>query len=358
MANRFFQGYIYQLQNTIHGIFGVIDNKEIISCSNQELIGNKNTFSLMKVDNRGQAAFVQGDYTYRIFYESSFMRLAVFAEGKNTAAKDYVDILSVCFAGMKSYFEENYNRHLFYKNLFLGNILPEDINVRAKMLKIPPLTSRIVYLLRFKQVQSDWDLSMINTLAEYSEDDEIFDMTETDVIVISKMRAGAEQKTVLEKGRKLQEDALKLYKEEPIVGVGSIVVDIRQLTDSYKEAVYALELLYLFDADRTILDYNHLGIRRLIYQLPLPICEIYLQDVFIKGSFESLDQATLEVVKCFFDNNLNVSETARQLFIHRNTLMYRLEKVRKLTGLDLKQFDHAIVFRLAMIVNDHVKHLR
>ena len=116
-----------------------------------------------------------------------------------------------------------------------------------------------------------------------------------------------------------------------------------------------MELLYLFEGKSTVIDYNHLGINRIIYQLPIPLCQSYLKEVFIKGGFDSLENETLETVNCFFANDLNVSETARKLFIHRNTLAYRLEKVRKLTGLDVRIFDHAIIFKIAMTIYIHMR---
>ena len=77
---------------------------------------------------------------------------------------------------------------------------------------------------------------------------------------------------------------------------------------------------------------------------------MFLSEVFKKGSIESLDQETLSTIQKFFENNLNVSETSRKLFVHRNTLVYRLDKIRRLTGLDLKEFDDAIVFKVALMV--------
>lgn len=161
MADRFFQGYVYQLQGSISRTFGVIDNKEIVSCSNQEMIGNRNSFNLMSWRSLENECFVVGNNTYRIFYENNFVKFAVFVEGADKTAEEYATILSVCFTGMKSYFEEKYDRHLFYKNLFLENILPEDINVRANMLKIPLLKPRVVFLLRFPRVDPKWDLGML-----------------------------------------------------------------------------------------------------------------------------------------------------------------------------------------------------
>ena len=110
----------------------------------------------------------------------------------------------------------------------------------------------------------------------------------------------------------------------------------------------------VFDTEKTIINYENLGIGRLIYQLPTTLCEIYLSEVFKKSSIDALDQETLFTINKFFENNLNVSETSRKLFVHRNTLVYRLEKIKKLTGLDLREFDHAIVFKVALMVRKYL----
>ena len=125
---------------------------------------------------------------------------------------------------------------------------------------------------------------------------------------------------------------------------------LRELADSYKEAQTAIDVGKVFDTEKSIINYENLGIGRLIYQLPTTLCEIFLSEVFKKNSIDSLDQETLFTINKFFENNLNVSETSRKLFVHRNTLVYRLEKIKKLTGLDLREFDHAIVFKVALMV--------
>ena len=138
------------------------------------------------------------------------------------------------------------------------------------------------------------------------------------------------------------------------VGIGTVVNNIKDLARSFKEAQVALEVGKVFDTERAIVSYNHLGIARLIYQLPTTLCEMFLSEVFRKGSIDSLDQETLFTIQKFFENNLNVSETSRKLFVHRNTLVYRLEKIKKLTGLDLREFDHAIVFKVALMVRKYL----
>ena len=139
-----------------------------------------------------------------------------------------------------------------------------------------------------------------------------------------------------------------------IIGVGSPVMHLRELADRYKEAQTAIEVGKVFDTEKTVISYGNLGIGRIIYQLPTTLCEMFLSEVFKKSPIDSLDQETLYTINKFFENNLNVSETSRKLFVHRNTLVYRLEKIKKLTGLDLREFDHAIVFKVALMVKKYL----
>ena len=138
------------------------------------------------------------------------------------------------------------------------------------------------------------------------------------------------------------------------VGIGTLALHLRDLAKSYKEAQIAIEVGKVFDTERYVINYENLGIGRLIYQLPTTLCEMFLQEVFKKNPIDALDQETLFTIYKFFENNLNVSETARKLFVHRNTLVYRLEKIKKLTGLDLREFDDAITFKVALMVKKYL----
>ena len=139
------------------------------------------------------------------------------------------------------------------------------------------------------------------------------------------------------------------------VGIGTVVGNVKEIARSYKEARVALEVGKVFEDEKNILSYEDLGIGRLIYQLPTTLCELFLTEVFKKGSIDELDQEIIFTIQKFFENNLNVSETSRQLYVHRNTLVYRLDKIQKITGLDLRVFDHAIIFKVAMMVNKYLR---
>jgi carbohydrate diacid regulator len=139
-----------------------------------------------------------------------------------------------------------------------------------------------------------------------------------------------------------------------VIGIGTVAGHLRELARSYKEAQVAIDVGKVFDTEKSIINYENLGIGRLIYQLPTTLCEMFLQEVFKKNPIDALDQETLFTINKFFENNLNVSETARKLFVHRNTLVYRLEKIKKLTGLDLREFDDAITFKVALMVKKYL----
>ena len=163
--------------------------------------------------------------------------------------------------------------------------------------------------------------------------------------------------TVVNEGLRaaLLEETLRVGGENRVViGIGTIAMHLRELAKSYKEAQIAIEVGKVFDTEKYIINYENLGIGRLIYQLPTTLCEMFLVEVFKKNPIDSLDQETLFTIHKFFENNLNVSETARKLFVHRNTLVYRLEKIKKLTGLDLREFDDAITFKVALMVKKYL----
>ena len=213
-----------------------------------------------------------------------------------------------------------------------------------------------VFVLKFQgQFSGASPFEMVQGL--YADDENhnyVINISEQDIVVV---REVAENIT----GEELEGMALSmlntLAKEHSVkvqIGISSVVENLKNLANAYKEARIALEVGKVFDIEHPVMSYENLGIGRLIYQLPTTLCEIFLQEVFKKGSLESLDRETLMTVQSFFENNLNVSETSRKLFVHRNTLVYRLEKIRKLTGLDLREFDHAVTFKVALMVKKYL----
>ena len=356
MSNSVFQSVMVQLKDLTDRSFGVVDTDGcVISCTDSTLLGERWTDAALKVANSPEGLVTFGQKTFKsIVNSSNFFEYAVFCTGDDDAARAFCTMAYVALNNAKIYYEEKHDRGTFVKNIIMDNILPGDIYIRAKELHFSTDVPRAVFLVR--QLGNN-DVATVDVLAGLFPDklqDFVLSINESDVVIIKQI-APTTTADDLEKIARNVEDTLRneLY-IKCVIGIGTIAEHLRSLADSYKEAQTAIDVGKVFDTEKSIINYENLGIGRLIYQLPTTLCEIYLSEVFKKNSIDSLDQETLFTINKFFENNLNVSETSRKLFVHRNTLVYRLEKIKKLTGLDLRQFDHAIVFKVALMVRKYL----
>ena len=356
MSNSVFQSVIIQLKDATDRVFGVIDTDGcVISCTDVALLGERWPDAAMKVGNSNEAVVTFAQKTFKaIVGNSNFFEYAVFCTGDDELARGYCQMAYVALNDAKTFYEEKHDRGTFVKNIIMDNILPGDIYIRAKELHFATDAPRAVFLVR--QV-GHGDVTTVDVLAVMFPDklqDFVLSINETDIAVVKQLSASFTEED-LEKLAVSIEDTLKNELSiRTVIGIGTVAEHLRSLADSYKEAQTAIDVGKVFDTEKSIINYENLGIGRLIYQLPTTLCEIFLSEVFKKNSIDSLDQETLFTINKFFENNLNVSETSRKLFVHRNTLVYRLEKIKKLTGLDLRQFDHAIVFKVALMVRKYL----
>lgn len=356
MSNSVFQGVIVQLREISDRTFGVIDTEGcVISCTDLSMLGERWTDAALKVGNFSDSIVTFGQKTFKaIVGNSNFFEYAVFCTGDDEAAKSFCSMAYIALNDAKIFYEEKHDRGTFVKNIIMDNILPGDIYIRAKELHFATDTPRAVFLIR--QVGHS-DVATMDVLSGMFPDrlqDFVLSVNESDVAVIKQITLNTTGEE-LEKIAASIEDTLKNeLRIRTVIGIGTVAEHLRELADSYKDAQTAIDVGKVFDTEKSIINYENLGIGRLIYQLPTTLCEIFLSEIFKKNSIDSLDQETLFTINKFFENNLNVSETSRKLFVHRNTLVYRLEKIKKLTGLDLRQFDHAIVFKVALMVRKYL----
>ena len=254
--------------------------------------------------------------------------------------------------------KERMDKNRFMQNLILDNLLLVDIYNQAKKMKIPVEQRRIVFLIEPKNEGDNLVLETLKGLFATGTKDFVTSVDEGHVILIKALENTDSYEQVNHISRMLV-DTLNM---EAMVGVrvsyGTIVEELKDVSRSYKEADMALEVGRVFYEERNILGYNELGIGRLIHQLPKSLCEMFLQEVFGGNVMEHFEEEELATVYTFFDNNLNISETARQLYVHRNTLVYRLEKIQKKTGLDVRKFDDALMFKIAMMVESHMRYMK
>ena len=356
MSNSVFQSVIVQLKEISDHVFGVIDTEgSVVSCTDASLLGERWVDAALKVGNSAGSVVTFGQKSFKaIVGNSNFFEYAVFCSGDDEAARSFCQIAYVALNDAKNFYEEKHDRGTFVKNIIMDNILPGDIYIRAKELHFATDAPRAVFLIR--QVGHS-DAATVDVLSGMFGDklqDFVLSVNESDVAVVKQI-SGTTTTEELEKMAVAMEETLKNeLRIKTVIGIGTVADHLRELADSYKEAQTAIDVGKVFDTEKSIINYENLGIGRLIYQLPTTLCEIFLSEVFKKNSIDSLDQETLFTINKFFENNLNVSETSRKLFVHRNTLVYRLEKIKKLTGLDLRQFDHAIVFKVALMVRKYL----
>ena len=356
MSNSVFQSVIVQLRDISDRTFGVIDTEGcVVSCTDMSLLGERWADAALKVGNSAESVITFAQKSFKaIMGNSNYFEYAVFCTGDDEVAKSFCQVAYVALNDAKTFYEEKHDRGTFVKNIIMDNILPGDIYIRAKELHFATDAPRAVFLIR--QVGHS-DVATVDVLAGMFPDklqDFVLSINETDIALIKQI-SGTTTCEDLEKVAATIEENLKTELGiKTVIGIGTISDHLRELADSYKEAQTAIDVGKVFDTEKSIINYEKLGIGRLIYQLPTTLCEIFLGEVFKKNSIDSLDQETLFTINKFFENSLNVSETSRKLFVHRNTLVYRLEKIRKLTGLDLRQFDHAIVFRVALMVRQYL----
>ena len=356
MSGRIFQNVVLQLKENTDRTVGVIDGEGIvIACSELSMIGQR-WAEYVPVVNSAAGSMISSDgKTFKALagWGNQF-DYAVFAFGDNEISKTVCAMATVALNAAKSYYEEKHDRGSFIKDIISDNIMLGDIYVRAKELRVTADVPRGVFVVRTLKKGESVPTDVIQSLFPDRQNDFVLSIGEGDVVLIRQMPEGSGIKE-LNKIASSIEEALRAGGEPTVVvGIGTVATHLRDLAKSYKEAQIAIEVGKVFDTEKYVINYENLGIGRLIYQLPTTLCEMFLQEVFKKNPIDALDKETLFTIHKFFENNLNVSETARKLFVHRNTLVYRLEKIKKLTGLDLREFDDAITFKVALMVKKYL----
>ena len=351
MSNRLFQGIVHQMREAIDRTIGVMDESfTVISCSNLGRIGEVHNIT----PPANADTFVKGSYTYKPFGAANANNYILFVEGVDPQAARYADLLAIALSNIKQFYDEKYDRVNFVKNIILDKVLSGDIYLKSRELHFNNDVERTVLLVRTAAPGEVSVFDVMQNLFPDKNKDFVISINETDVAVVKEVHDGMENKSLEKLARSIVDTLSGEFYTRASVGIGTVIGNIKDLARSFKEAQIALEVGKVFDTEKVIISYDNLGIARLIYQLPTTLCETFLREVFKHSSIENLDQETLFTIQKFFENNLNVSETSRKLFVHRNTLVYRLEKIKKLTGLDLREFDHAIVFKIALMVKKYL----
>ncbi|MCL2421459.1 MAG: helix-turn-helix domain-containing protein [Defluviitaleaceae bacterium] len=253
-------------------------------------------------------------------------------------------------------YKERFDRDNFIKNLLMDNLLLVDIYNRAKKLQVENDVRRVVYLIELDMDKDMTALEVVRNIFPAKQKDFVTAIDEKHIVLVKELRDKERTEDIERYAHTISDTLAAEAMSSGQVAIGTAVTDLKHVSASFKEAKMALEVGKIFETDKNVINYESLGIGRLIYQLPLSICRMFLGEVLQGSSVDSFDDETLATVNKFFENHLNVSETSRQLYIHRNTLVYRLDKLQKQTGLDLRNFEDAIIFKITLMVSKYLNY--
>lgn len=335
------------------GIFD-LDGQEVASTFEENDVSRE----MVKVfaDSPADSQVIGNDHLLKIVDEGELIYILV-ARGNNDEVYLVGKIAVSQIQQLLVAYKERFDRNNFFQNLLMDNLLLVDVYNRAKKLHIETAVPRVVYIIEMKEDKENTAAEFLKGMFSSQMGDFITAIDESSVILIKALEP-ADKAAQLEQTAQTIVDMMSTELMMNVrVAYGTVVQELKDVSKSYKEAMMALDVGKIFYVEKKVNSYGSLGIGRLIYQLPANLCRIFIDEIFGESDPGEFDEEIVSTVNKFFENNLNVSETSRQLFVHRNTLVYRIEKLEKSTGLDVRTFDDALTFKIAMMVYNYMKYL-
>ena len=331
-----------------------LDGQEVASTFEENDVSRE----MVKVfaDSPADSQVIGNDHLLKIVDEGELIYILV-ARGNNDEVYLVGKIAVSQIQQLLVAYKERFDRNNFFQNLLMDNLLLVDVYNRAKKLHIETAMPRVVYIIEMKEDKENTAAEFLKGMFSSQMGDFITAIDESSVILIKALEP-ADKAAQLEQTAQTIVDMMSTELMMNVrVAYGTVVQELKDVSKSYKEAMMALDVGKIFYVEKKVNSYGSLGIGRLIYQLPANLCRIFIDEIFGESDPGEFDEEIVSTVNKFFENNLNVSETSRQLFVHRNTLVYRIEKLEKSTGLDVRTFDDALTFKIAMMVYNYMKYL-
>ena len=354
ISNQILQSTIDGLKNIIRRELSVAEREGKIVATTEEsmvntVIENADIFIQSPAENQ----LVQG-YQYFKVFDNGSPEYIVMIKGEDEEAYRIGKITAFQIQNLLVAYKERFDGDNFIKNLLLDNLLLVDIYSKAKKLRIENNVPRVVFLIE-TEIDKEFNVvEIVRSIFPTKQKDFVTAVDEKSIILVKELKEKDSKEEIDQISKHIYDTLSAEAMTSVYVAIGTVVNDLKNVSASYKEAKMALEVGKIFEENKKIVNYEQLGIGRLIYQLPAPLCKMFINEVLHGLSMDQFDEETLTTVNKFFENNLNVSETSRQLYIHRNTLVYRLDKLQKMTGLDLRNFDDAIIFKIMLMVSKYM----
>ena len=357
MSVKLFQTLSDKYSEIINKEVGVTDEYGvIIAHSDFQMIGQLDSNIAAFLLDKNLQETIEGRIYNKVILKNK-VEFITFIQSDEPQDLKYLELFTLNILNLKSYYDEKYDKNTFIKNIIVENILPGDILVRSKELHIDYNSLRVVFLIKATSEKDVHVHEVIESLFPNKNKDFVVVIDNDNVVLIKEVKSKEDYKEVYKIARVIVDTLNAELMVKASIGIGTIITNLKDITKSYKEAQMSMIIGNIFGGEKNIYDYNNLGIGRLVYHIPTSLCQLFLDEVFKDNSADSLDNETMLTIQKFFENNLNVSETARQLYIHRNTLVYRLEKIKRLTGLELTSFDDAVIFKVAILVKKYLANI-
>lgn len=355
MISKAFQNIVTQMAEVFPKKFGIADSHGLVLAYNGGEPSEDIVESLVSAAASSDKLLFKEGYTIKAMANKPYAEYIVYVEGTDETSKYCCNAVAVAANNVRHYYDEKYDKTNFMQNIIFDNIISFDLHQKARELHVECDTPRAVFYIKSTGSSESGIYEVVRNMYPDKEHDFVINIDSNNIILIKELKENLRQENLEDMAKTILDTVNSEVLYPVVIGLSTVASNIDELNNSYKEAQIAIDVGKVFDDEKNILSYNNLGIGRLIYQLPIKLCELFLKEVFQKGDITSLDEETILTINKFFENDLNVSETSRQLFVHRNTLVYRLEKIYKLTGLDLRKFDQAIVFKVAMMVHKYLQ---
>ena len=351
------------LQNTIDGLTAitrvalcVLDPQGKILVRTGAIEGDYAKDVRTFVESSAESQTIRGNQFFKIFEEFQ-LEYVLMVQGIGNEVHMLGQLAAFQIQSLIVAYKERFDKENFIKNLLLDNLLLVDIYNSAQKLHIDTDVKRVIFVMELNKERDSHILEHVREVFAANGKDYITAVDEKNIVIVKEVSDDITYEELKQDALAMRATLKKEIGEDVRIAYGTIVNDIKEVSKSYKEAKLASEVGKIFFQDKEVVAYNMLGIGRLIYQLPIPLCKMFIREIFDGKSPDKFDEETLTTINKFFENSLNVSETSRQLYIHRNTLVYRLDKIQKSTGLDLRVFEDAITFKIALMVVRYMKYM-
>ena len=354
ISNQILQSTIDGLKNIIRRELSVAEREgKIVATTEESMVNTVIESADIFIQSPAENQLVQG-YQYFKVFDNGSPEYIVMIKGEDEEAYRIGKITAFQIQNLLVAYKERFDGDNFIKNLLLDNLLLVDIYSRAKKLRIENNVPRVVFLIE-TEIDKEFNVvEIVRSIIPTKQKDFVTAVDEKSIILVKELKEKDSKEEIDQISKHIYDTLSAEAMTSVYVAIGTVVNDLKNVSASYKEAKMALEVGKIFEENKKIVNYEQLGIGRLIYQLPAPLCKMFINEVLHGLSMDQFDEETLTTVNKFFENNLNVSETSRQLYIHRNTLVYRLDKLQKMTGLDLRNFDDAIIFKIMLMVSKYM----